>query len=494
MSRQFLMSRQYSSLLLAALALAGLALGFLSAQALANIVAPPSTANGVDAATTNRIDNDVQSLLQCYQVPSAVIAIVQDGKVVYSKAYGFRDLESKTPANIDTYYEIGSITKQFTAASILQLQEAGKLNIDAKLAAYLPNAPHASEVTLRQLLTHTSGLHEIFDEPGAADDQLATPTTFDHIMSLVAAEPLDFPPGSNWSYSNTGYILLGKIIETVSHQTYLQYLQTHIFDPLDMNHTFTTAEEHGLPNMAIGYRHVGGQMKQSPFFGPTWSSAAGFIVSTTADLEKWDSALTTGKVITPASYLEMTTPFMTTQHGSGNYGFGLFVDSAFDQPRIGHTGGAFGFTTADEYFPKQNARIIAFTNSGDRTPEPAEALTQVIFADLYPAVAASATRTAAEENSAITAAAKASFIQLQAGSDYSQFSSSVASKLSTGVGEKFAENFAGYGNPTAAIFRAKRVGDKGQWFDYLLEFGPGVFLKYSIRMDENGKVAGLTFP
>jgi CubicO group peptidase (beta-lactamase class C family) len=132
-------------------------------------------------------------------------------------------------------FEIGSITKQFTAASILQLQEAGKLHIDEPLSRYLPDAPHAGEVTLRQLLTHTSGLHDYLDGPRELMDQIVPkPISYDELIARVASRPLDFPPGSRWSYSNTGYLLLGRVIEAVSGETYRDYLKHHILDPLQI--------------------------------------------------------------------------------------------------------------------------------------------------------------------------------------------------------------------------------------------------------------------
>lgn len=235
-------------------------------------------AQSVDAPTAYKIDRDVEALRLRYEVPSVVIEAIRDGRAIYTKAYGLRDQEHKLPATTDTHYEIGSITKQFTAAAILQLQEAGKLNIDQTLAVYLPNAPHANEITLRQVLTHTSGLHDYFDAPDVEIDvDAAKPTTFDQLMGRIADKPLDFPPGSKCSYSNTGYILLGKVIEIVSGESYRDYLQRHFFDPLGMKQTFTMAEENRLSNMAIGYRHSGGKLERAPRMDATWEERRDFL-------------------------------------------------------------------------------------------------------------------------------------------------------------------------------------------------------------------------
>lgn len=439
------------------------------------------------------IDHDVQAALRRFEVPGGAVMVIQNGHVSYVRAFGLRDIEHRLPVRTHTFFEIGSITKQFTAACIMQLQEGGKLQIDRPLADYLPDAPHAKEVTLRQLLTHTSGLHDYLDGPTAEMEQLAAkPISYSDLIARIAKLPLDFPPGSRWSYSNTGYLLLGKVIEKVSGESYRDYLQHHILDPLHMRNTYTTADEDRLPDMALGYRHANGEVEDAPHIHPDWGYSAGFLVSTLGDLAKWDVALHSGKVVSPASYRQMTTPFMTTKNGSADYGFGLFVDSAYGQPRIGHTGGAQGYTAADEYFPKQNVRIIAFTNLGDETPEAGETLTNVIFADLYPAIAAKALTPAPGENTKITQTARDAFRELQAGKDYSQFGAHLKSKLEAGAGVGFVTGLAPYGVPSAEIFKGMRKDAKDVWYDYVMQFGPGVFLPFAVKLDANGAVAGIS--
>jgi len=404
-----------------------------------------------------------------------------------------RDVDRRFPVEPDTFFEIGSITKQLTAASILQLQEAGKLRIERPLSDYLPDAPHAKEVTLRQLLTHTSGLHDYLDLPQKETDRLVPrPISYRDLIARVAPLPLDFAPGSRWAYSNTGYLLLGKVIETVSGETYWHYLQRHILGPLQMRNTYTTADEARLPNMATGYRHVAGRLERGIIVDADWAGAAGFLVSTMGDLAKWDEALRAGKVVSQSGYRKMTTPFITTTAGSANYGLGLFVDSVYGEPRIGHTGGSFGFTTADEYFPRQDARIIAFTNMADNTPEAGETLTNVIFADLYPAIAAKVMEPAPGENAAITQTVRDAFRELQAGKDYARFSAHLGAKLAGGAGARFVANLGPYGTPSAAIFKGVRQDAKDRWYDYVLEFGPGASMPFAVKIDPAGSVSGLS--
>jgi CubicO group peptidase (beta-lactamase class C family) len=442
-------------------------------------------------ATAQRIDADVKAALRRFAVPGAAIMVIHDGQPVYVRTFGSRDPAHSLPVRPDTVFEIGSITKQFTAASILQLEEAGKLKIDRPLSDTLPDPPHAKEITLRQLLTLTSGLHDYLDGPEV--DRLAShPISYRDLIARIAPLPLDFAPGSRWHYSNTNYLLLGKVIETVSGESYRNYLQHHILDPLHMKDTHTTTDIGHLPNVATGYRHAAGRLERAPIIDASWANSAGFLLSTLSDLAKWDAALKGGKVVSPASYRQMTTAFMTTRNGSANYGFGLFVDSIYGQPRVGHTGGTFGSTTADEYFPKQGVRIVAFTNLGDDTPEAGETLTNIVFADLYPAIAAQAQKPAPGENVAITHTVRDAFRELQTGKSYARFNDRLRGKLAAGLGAKFVAGLGPYGVATAQIFKGGRRDAKDTWYDYVIQFGPGVSMPFAVKVGLDGAVTGFS--
>lgn len=448
-------------------------------------------AESLDPNAIERIDADVRAILARTNTPSAAIAVVRDGNVVYRKAYGYRDVERRLPAEADTFYEIGSITKQFTAAAILTLQEAGKLRIDDKLSKYLPDAPHADEVTLRQLLSHTSGLPEYFVD-GPETERVATkPVTFDELLARVAGKPLDFSPGSRMTYNNTGYILLGRVIEVVSRQSYRDYVRKHLIEPAGMAHTHTVAEEAGLSNMAIGYRHNGSALERAPTIHESFGWSAGNLVSTLDDLEKWNRALAGGRIVSAASYAEMTTPVAITQ-GSSDYGLGLFVDSVHDQPRIGHTGGTFGFTTANELFPKQRLRIIAFTNC--RTdPEPGEMITTAIFDDVFPDIAAAANRSAPGEDADVTLKATTLFEHLQSGAEDSHLVARLDAKMKSGLAGRLKDLFAPFGAPTRFIYKGSRQDAGLHWYDYVIDFGPGSQLKFAIGLDDEAKIASLSY-
>jgi D-alanyl-D-alanine carboxypeptidase len=257
----------------------------------------------------SRIGSDTEAILKAGNTNASTIAVVLDAKIVYSHGYGMRDMAASLPADANTRYEIGSITKQFTAAAILQLKEAGKLSLDATLATYLPDVPHAKDVTIRQLLTHTSGMPEYLEGATVIADA-SKPIAFDGLMARIAGKPLDFTPGSKYAYSNTNYIILGHLIATLAKQSYNEYRQTHIFAPLSMSQTTTIADEAHIPDMALGYVFEKGKIALAPPLADSWVSSAGNIVTTVADLETWNEALASGKVVSPEDYATMITPPM----------------------------------------------------------------------------------------------------------------------------------------------------------------------------------------
>jgi D-alanyl-D-alanine carboxypeptidase len=446
---------------------------------------------GISDEMTQHINQDVKTVLQRTQTPGATILVIQDGQALYRKAIGLRDRDRGLPARMDTHYEIGSITKQFTAAAILQLRDAGKLNIDEKVSAYLPDVPHAGDITIRQLLTHTSGIPDYFGLK--SDEEFTKPTTFAEIMKLVADKPLDFAPGSQASYSNTGYMILGRIIEVTSHESYHQYRLEHLLKPAGMTQTYIVPDESSLAMMARGYRRVNGKLEQGLTIHDSYSWSAGDLVSTVADVEKWNEALTSGRVVPISDYALMTSPQISAGGENTGYGFGLFIDKVNDQARIGHTGGSFGFTAANFYFPLQRLRIIVLTNNVD-TPEPGEIISNAIFDDLYPELAKGAKRPSPGEESSVTSKATAAFEALARGSDDgSVFSASLEAKMKAGLAQRMAHQFGSYGAATALVFKGRQIVDGKRWFDYVIEFGPGSILRFSVAMDDEGKVTSLGF-
>jgi D-alanyl-D-alanine carboxypeptidase len=364
-------------------------IGFAVAPSAEPVSAAPSQpAPPLRAAVKSKIDTDVRALLGATHAQGATIAIVQGGVIVYTRGYGLRDVAKSLPADAHTRYEIGSITKQFTAAAILQLKEAGKVDLDATVAAYLPSIEHAREITIRQLLTHTSGLDDYVGIPNF-ETLAATPATFDQMMAPVSARPLGFTPGTQFVYSSTNYLILGRIIEVVSGQSWEAYLEQHLFAPAGMTESATMAQESRLADMARGYVYAQGHAAESKPIDESWGSSAGGIVTTADDLQKWGEALSSGRIISASDYQLLTSPARLTDGSATEYGFGMKVDRFEGQPRVWHSGNTNGFDGSDQFFPSQDVRIIVLTNTVDGG---SGKIAERVYNDLFPAVAAAALR------------------------------------------------------------------------------------------------------
>lgn len=310
-----------------------------------------------------RIDKIVNTELARQYVPGAQVAIAENGRVVYTKGYGYRDLGERIPVDAQTAFGIGSVTKQFTAAGIMLLQQQGKLNVDDKLSKYLPHAPHASEVTLRNLLTHTSGIVGFTEVPNFSL-LLPTPSSPQRIISTIAGKPLAFAPGTNWEYSNTNFVLLGMVIAKLSGESYPNFIQTRLFGPLGLQRSWYTRIEQIHPDDARGYSEFMYGLPDEHAYLADWSwyDAAGGLTMSAADLARWDIALDSGRVVTPASFAEMTTPTKLNNGRIVSYGFGLGVGSVFKRPTVGHDGLVSGFSAENLTFPKDRLAIVLLAN------------------------------------------------------------------------------------------------------------------------------------
>ncbi len=350
------------------------------------LAAPSQPPPFLDATVQSKIDRDVRALSTAAHVQGATIAIARGGAVVFTRSYGMRDLARSLPADARTRYEIGSITKQFTAAAVLQLKEAGKIDLDATVATYLPSMSHAREITVRQLLTHTSGLEDYVDDPNF-ETLAGTPATFDQLMSRVP--DLGFAPGSQFGYSSTNYLVLGKIVEVVSGQSWESYVRDHLFAAAGMTDSATMAQEGELADMARGYVVAQGHARESKPIDESWGSSAGGIVSTAGDLQKWGDALSSGRIVSTADYQLLSSPARLANGSNLQYGFGMKVDRFDGQPRVWHDGNTNGFDGSDQYFPAQDVRIIVLTNTVDGG---SDKIAQTVYDDLFPAIAAAALR------------------------------------------------------------------------------------------------------
>jgi D-alanyl-D-alanine carboxypeptidase len=324
-----------------------------------------SSPAGAQAAQTQALDAYVETTLATHKLPGASIAVVKDGQLVVAKGYGLSNVEASTKATENTVYQLASVTKQFTAAATLMLVEDGKLSLDAKVTELLPGLPAAwSPVTIRHLLSHTSGIKSYTDVFGARQTPGDTVFTSAGIVALVADAPLQFTPGERFAYSNTGYYLLGLVIEKVSGKKYGDFLAERIFTPLGM--TSTGLDDYGdaRPLRAKGYNAGDGEPKPAPHTHPSQPFAAGALVSTVVDMAKWDAALNARKLLKPASYDAMWTPFTFNDGKKSSYGFGWQLEPYRTRPRQAHGGGIQGFSTFVARYPEEKVTVIALVNQG----------------------------------------------------------------------------------------------------------------------------------
>jgi CubicO group peptidase (beta-lactamase class C family) len=320
------------------------------------------TVNSISDDLRARIDGTAQQALDQTGVPSASIAIVQGGKIVYTHAYGKAKLDPPVAAEPSMRYSVGSISKQFTAAAILLLEQQGKLSVDDPVSKFIPELTRANEVTIRMLLSHTAGYQDFWPE-----DYLMPPmreaTTAQHILDTWAKKPLDFDPGTKWQYSNTNFVIAGLIVEKVSGMPLMKFLQANVFKPLDMEAVWNSDAERLGDTDASGYiRYALGPLRPAPKEGQGWMFAAGELAMPAYDLAQWNISIMNRSLLVPKSYDEMFASVKLKDGSDTHYGLGLFVRNGFGRTFYEHSGEVSGFVSENMVFPDDKAAIAVLTN------------------------------------------------------------------------------------------------------------------------------------
>jgi CubicO group peptidase (beta-lactamase class C family) len=311
---------------------------------------------------TDKIDKLVTDTLAKSGVPSASVAIVKNGEIAYVKAYGDARLEPRTAATADMRYSIGSISKQFTATAILLLQEQGKLSLDDKVSRFIPDLTRAKDVTIRQLLSHTSGYQDYWPQDYVMPMMLQ-PITADKIMDMWARKQLDFEPGTKWQYSNTNYVIAGVIVEKASGMPLLKFLSEKVFTPLGMKTVANIDQEKLGETDPIGYlRYALGPLRPAPKEGKGWLFAAGELAMPARELALWDISIMDQKVLKPASYQQFETEVLLKSGASTRYGLGVTVGSDGGHRSLSHGGEVSGFTAQNVVYPDDRVAIAVLTN------------------------------------------------------------------------------------------------------------------------------------
>ena len=334
----------------------------LAAAALEPFALSAQTVDTVDPALKNRIDRIAVQVLEQTGVPSASVAIVQHGKLVYTHAYGRARLQPPVAAAPDMRYSIGSISKQFTAAAILLLQQQGKLSLDDAVGKYVPGLTRGDDVTIRQILSHTSGYQDYWPEDYLMTPMLK-PTTAQQILDIWGKKPLDFEPGTQWQYSNTNYVIAGAIVEKVSGEKLMDFLGEHIFRPLGMKSVWNSDQDKLTETDATAYyRHALGPLRVAPKEGRGWMFAAGELAMTAHDLALWDESILAQSILSPESYKTMFTEVKLKDGKGTHYGLGVEVVDRDGHRVIAHSGEVSGFVSDNEVLLDDGAAVAVLTN------------------------------------------------------------------------------------------------------------------------------------
>jgi D-alanyl-D-alanine carboxypeptidase len=339
-----------------------------------------------DKGLAASIDKAAAAAVAAGESPGLEVAVIKDGKPLLVKSYGSANLEQHVPVSNDSVFRVGSVTKQFTAVALLLLAEEGKVSLQDKLSKYYPNFPRANDITLEQMLHHTSGIYNYTSAPSFAVDGMVHRST-DEMVEYIGKLPKtqDFEPGTDWSYSNSAYFILGGVVEKAAGEPLALEFKTKLFTPLGMTHTALDDETEIIAGRATGYSaSAPGKFTNAPFISMSIPGGAGSIRSTAGDLAKWNAALYGGKILKPASLAAMLTPGKlnngensgtamakmmaaagapaATQSAQHEYGYALFLSEVEGHRKIDHGGGIYGFSAALSEFPDDKTTVVVLSN------------------------------------------------------------------------------------------------------------------------------------
>jgi CubicO group peptidase (beta-lactamase class C family) len=355
------------------------------ATALTAIAAQAQTPDSKSLAAS--IDKAAAAAVASGESPGLQVAVIKDGRAVLVKSYGSANLEQRVPVANDSVFRVGSVTKQFTAVALLLLAEEGKVSLQDKLSKYYPNFPRADDITLEEMLHHTSGIYNYTSEPNFANDGMVHRST-DEMVEFIAKLPKtqDFEPGTNWSYSNSAYFILGGVVEKASGAPLATVFKTKFFTPLGMAHSALDDETELVPGRVRGYSGAApGKFANAAFISMSIPGGAGSVRSTASDLAKWNAALYGGKILKLTSLAAMLTPGRLkdgestgaaivkmmaaagapapAQSKNQEYGYALFLSQVEGHRKIDHGGGIYGFSASLSAFPDDHTTVVVLSNA-----------------------------------------------------------------------------------------------------------------------------------
>ncbi len=439
----------------------------------------------------------VERILSKQQPPGAQVLMLDHGHVIEERNLGVTDLTTKRPVDAHTRFEVGSVSKQFTAAAIMQLAERGKLSLSDPLGKWVPQYAPGRRITLEQLLWQVSGIPNYTDTPGfrkIIGVRNGRVVYFKRMnlnveLALIAKEPLHFRPGTAWEYSNTNYVLLGTVVAAASGMPWRQYVRTRLFAPAGM----TDSSSYGEPAVGGGALATGYLMNRQGKIlpaDPDRDEGDGGVVSTAHDLAKWNDALFGGKIVSAKSLARMTTPG-PGDAGSGGYGFGLQIDTYDGVRRISHAGTDTGFTAANQVYPALSQQVIVLTNTYWTD---ASEIAEAAFDAHHPNLFASKNAGVGGEDPTVTALVKRIWSGMVSGHVDK-------SMLMRGMTGRFARShagggrFAAYGTAARWIYRGKIVvvASGPRIYEYRLMFASGKVVDLHVTLTADRHVAGLFY-
>ncbi len=312
------------------------------------------------------VDEVVRAQMREQKIPGVSLAVMRDGKIIKATGYGLANVELNVPMAPQMLLHTESLAKAFTATAVMMLVEEGRIGLDDKIGKYLPEAPALwNEVTIRRLLTHTSGIRDYFGEDGDPTIDLHRGFTEDELVRSFAAQTMRFPTGEKWSYCNAGYVILGVVIHRVTGKFWLDVVKERIFDPLGMTSTRLISPDDIIVNRVSGYQMIKGEWKNEPWMSPEWKTADGTLYTNVFDMAKWDAALYTEKLIKRSSLEQMWTPVKLNNGTTYPYGFAWRIREVNGHRLIQHDGVGPAFTTRFARYVNDRLSIIIFMNLGE---------------------------------------------------------------------------------------------------------------------------------
>jgi len=441
--------------------------------------------NKEDRAAATRVDRVVKAAMSTYKIPGVSLAVLRNGKIILLKSYGLANVEHQVPVKPETIFQSGSIGKQFTAAAIMILAQENKLSLDDKVSKYFPDAPASwKDITVWNLLTHTSGLG---DYP--PDIDLRRDYTEEQFFESFKKAPLEFAPGTNWNYSNVGYVTLGILIRKVTGKYYGDFLQERVFRPLGMTTARVISEEDIISNRASGYRLVNGELKNQEWVSPSTNSTAdGSLYFSILDMAKWDAALYTDTPLTQASRNRIWTPAQLSDGTTKGYGFGWHILDLHGHRLIVHGGAWQGFKTHMLRFMDTKLTIIFLTNSWEMRDFK---LARALGASFYPSFALPEVRVIPDTDPKTTSLLRRVLMQFMGKIDEQLFTPDARAVLSISEIQKRLNAFS---LPAAIINSSELVGisreNNERVYRYLLtDFGSSLLC--TMKLAQDGKISAI---